>query len=254
MDQEHKDKELFDRIAEEYSRKDTYPVSQYARRFQILSLLRLLKRDQFQHILDIGCGPGFNARYLADRYSDYTGIDYSEGFIKVAETMHPGKRFIQCNIKEADKKLGKSYDLILGVGILHHIDNPEEALRSIRNLCGKETSLAFVEPYNGNPLIQTLRWLRKRFDSSYSDDQVFFSRKELVDIFKKNGYKVRKVRFQGYLSTPFAQVILKPAWLFYPLCIVSVGIDKFIQKYLNNRLSWNIQIIASADNAEKESL
>lgn len=65
--------------------------------------------DQFRHlirandVLDIGCGTGLVKR-LADmdlfKMRSYTGVDYSEGMIKVAKAKYPGAIFIQHDMVE----------------------------------------------------------------------------------------------------------------------------------------------------------
>lgn len=237
---EKKDIELFENIAEKYARKDIYKVSREARKFQLKSLISLIDREDLGFIVDLGCGPGFNADYLKDRYNEYLGVDYSKEFIAISKSIHKDQLFIQGNIKDLSKIINKVPDVILGVGVLHHIDRLDLALKSIREISSEKTILAFIEPSKGNPLVQLLRSIRKRIDKEYSEDQIFFSNDEIKKIFEKNGFFIDKIQFQGYLSTPFAQVILKPSFLFYPLCKMAIFVDKIIERSFNNRFSWNI--------------
>ena len=193
MHNEERDKQLFDSIASEYSQKDIFTVSRFARQFQLYSLTDLIGRDHFGHLLDIGCGPGFNADYLSGKYHQYTGVDYSEKFIEIAKTLHPEGNFIAANVKNLEQVCNGRYDIILGCGILHHIDEPDKALSSMRKICTPETVLAFIEPYNGNPVVQLMRYIRKLTDKNYSDEQVFFSRKELRMLFTKNGFRIESM-------------------------------------------------------------
>lgn len=244
MNKEVKDKELFERIADTYSRKDEYPVSREARKYQLYSLISLIEKNHFKHILDIGCGPGFNAEYLKGMYDQFTGVDYSQAFIDIAKEKHPEVHFFQTNIKNLENMISFQPDLVLGVGILHHIDDVESALKSIRDICTERTTLAFVEPSNGNPFIQLLRILRKKIDESYNEDQVFYSKEKLEKIFENSGFNIIDFKYQGYFSTPFAQVILKPRFVFYPLCKIAIFLDRLIQKFFNNKFSWNIIVTA----------
>lgn len=241
MINEKKDKELFNEIAYQYTRKDIYPVSRYARKFQLESLIELTGRDYFNGILELGCGPGYSCVYLKNRYNHFTGIDYSEKFIEIANQLNLNNTtFLKGNIKNFSNLKIDEYDLILGIGILHHVDDIEKVLNNIKIVCNKNTILAFIEPYSGNPIIQILRKIRKRIDKQYSDEQIFFKKKDIIKLFNENGFSIDKIAYQGYISTPFAQVILKPIILFYPICKFAVCIDKIIQKYLNIPISWNI--------------
>ena len=241
MIEENKDKELFDRIAIQYSRKDIYPISREARKFQLISLLELCPGNNFENILELGCGPGYSSIYLHDRYKKYTGLDYSKSFIEIAKELNlPGTKFIEGNIKKLSFLQNENFDLIFGVGILHHVDDINSVLKSINEISNNETIVAFVEPSMGNPFIQVLRFIRKIIDKNYNQDQRNFQKHEIKEIFGNNGFQIEKIKFQGYFSTPFAQVILRPEFLFKPICNLAIRIDRFIQRKFNNPLSWNI--------------
>ncbi|MFW6273211.1 MAG: class I SAM-dependent methyltransferase, partial [bacterium] len=106
---EVKDKELFNSIATTYFRKDIYPVSSYARKFQLLSLFELLpdqKNKKLDAILELGCGVGASASYLKGLYEHYTGIDYSEAFVNIARNHFSDNKtnFLCLNLKDYKKE------------------------------------------------------------------------------------------------------------------------------------------------------
>ena len=76
-----------------------------------------------------------------------------------------------------------NFDLIIGVGILHHIADLDHTMQWLKGQCNKDTIFAFIEPQKGNPVIQFLRKIRKLVDKNYSEDQVFFSKTEIAKIF-----------------------------------------------------------------------
>ena len=121
-------------------------------------------------------------------------------------------------------------------------------MESICEICSENTIVAFVEPHAGNPVIQFLRSIRKISDKSYNKEQIFFKKKRIFELFNRNGLKVKKIRYQGYFSPPFAQVMLKPQILFMPLCKIALFLDNIIQKYANNPFSWNIIWTAQKKN------
>jgi hypothetical protein len=87
--------------------------------------------------------------------------------------------------------------------------------------------------------------IRKAIDRNYSEDQVFFSRKELKSVFEKAGYKVDRLVYMGYFSVPFAQIMLKPAGFFIHFSRLSIRIDRWLHSWMNNRLAWNMVILVS---------
>jgi len=248
-DIESKDKNLFDRIGDKYAAKDTYIPSSDARRFQVETLMTFIEqvhgKSKFKNILDVGCGVGANASYLENNYDHYTGIDYSDKLIEIANEKfgNDKARFLNINLKEY--KGYSDCDLIMGVGVLHHITDLDDTLKWFRSQSRDGTIFAFIEPQKGNPIIQFMRSLRKNLDKSYSEDQVFFTKGEIDGHFTKAGFRVDKLYFFGYFSIPFAQVILKPEWLIHPIVKCSIRIDRWIQKKRESRLAWNMFIISS---------
>ena len=79
-------------------------------------------------------------------------------------------------------------------------------------------------------------------DSHYSGDQVFFEKQELAQIIQHLGFKNIKTRYNGYLTPPFALVIMKPLFLFRPLMKLSKTVDKILYTQINNKLAWNFII------------
>lgn len=75
-------------------------------------------------ILDIGCGPGDITNYLPG--VDYTGIDLDAAYIEYAKKHfgHRG-RFMQLDAAQLDAAEFGQYDIILTIGLLHHLSDDE---------------------------------------------------------------------------------------------------------------------------------
>lgn len=246
---ELQDKSLFNKIAKEYFYKDVYTVSSKARKFQLKSLIDLYLQngggDKLGNILELGCGVGASARYLEGQFSSYLGVDYSEEFIQLAKQHFANSdiQFLCANIKDftIDKQ---DINFVFGVGVLHHVSGVEQVLSNMAMLGTDKTVYGFVEPQGSNPFVQMLRKIRMIIDRSYSNDQSFYTKEDIRKLFENNGYDLIQIRYQGYFTPPFAQVILKPEGLFSPIASLLINLDAFIQRYLNNVLSWNIIWIA----------
>lgn len=250
---EIRDRQLFDSIALNYARKDTYPVSSLARKFQLECLIRLAMKSRqdesnFHHILELGCGPGAGASYLKEYYRFYTGIDYAERFIKYARESYGSEKvsFLCSNIKSLEQSMLNhgAPDLIFGVGVLHHCTELPLILEKISRLGNENTIYAFIEPYSGNALIELMRFVRKKIDRKYSEDQISFSKQETENLFTGSDLKLVSIANQGFFTPPFAQVIFRPSWLFLPLVRLAIDLDQFIQRNFNNSLAWNIMFVA----------
>jgi 2-polyprenyl-3-methyl-5-hydroxy-6-metoxy-1,4-benzoquinol methylase len=251
-DSDIKDKELFDKIANHYAKKDFYLVSREVRKFQIDSLMELiypvLLEKKFNKVMEIGCGNGANSVYLNSYYNSYCGIDFSKELIKIAKHCYGNEKsdFFCSDIKDLDKN--KKYDLIVCVGVLHHLQDLKEYLKNIREIGHDNSLYAFLEPLAENPIIQFLRYIRKRIDPAYSKSQIFFKIAELKKTFSETGFEITTCKYTGYFTPPFAQVILKPSFLFYPLVKILILLDRLLQNHIPNRFSWNISFIAKRIN------
>jgi ubiquinone/menaquinone biosynthesis C-methylase UbiE len=247
---EQADQVLFDRIASRYARKDLVASSSLARKSQLLSAIKpvLDELSNLGTVVDIGCGVGASAKYLAGHYERYVGIDQSKEMIKAAVMFNRGNpraEFIAGNVKS--KNLPRNIaDLVLSDGALHHITELEEAMDSLVRIAKPGAFLVVREPQNGNPLLQVMRWIRGIVDSSYSKEQIFFSEKDLRELFETHGIVDLSVEFQGFLSPPFAQAILHPQVLTVPLSRVATRVDSWLNTYLPGvlrKLGFNIVVV-----------
>ena len=250
MSRESRDQALFDRIAARYARKDTVLSSSLARREQLLLALRpvLQQTKSLGMVVDVGCGVGAPAQYLAGLYDRYIGVDQAEALIEAARVLYqayPQAEFIAANIKEAAIP-PHSADLILSDGGLHHMTNLDEVMEILRHLAKPGGWFVAREPQNGNPLLQAMRWVRGRTDDEYSAEQSYFSPQEMHQLCARHGLTDVTVTRQGFFVPPFAQVIINPQALSVPLSRLSVRLDKGLDAWLPNplkRLSFNLVAI-----------
>lgn len=250
MSREKADRALFNKIAFQYARKDVVPSSSLARRSQLLLAMAPLLEGMVTlgTVVEIGCGAGAPARYLAGHYERYIGIDQSEGMVDAARVFHqdnPRASFIAENVKSEDLPQDAA-DVVLAVGALHHMTPLDDVMVSLNRIARPGAFMVAIEPQNGNPLIQAMRWFRGIIDPSYSQEQVFFSTEELEEIFTRHGITRLEVSFQGYLTPPFAQVIIPPQFLTVPLVRVAIRVERWLQVHLPRslrRLSFNVVVI-----------
>ena len=81
--------------------------------------------SRVRRVLDIGCGPGTNARYFT--HCDYLGIDINPQYIETARRRFKGK-FVVADATNFIVPEGWDFDFILLNSLLHHID-PEGVRR-----------------------------------------------------------------------------------------------------------------------------
>lgn len=76
-------------------------------------------------ILEVGCGDGIHATDWADRY-EYTGVDLSASLVQ--QTRDRGCSAIQADATNLPHE-PNTFTAVLGNAVLHHIPDPETALR-----------------------------------------------------------------------------------------------------------------------------
>ena len=238
--EEQKDQALFDRIAWQYTRKDMIRSSLISRKQLLLDAVQPLlgQMNSLGVILDIGCGVGAPAKYLQGYYRKYIGIDQSEKMIEAARIFNQGNpriEFIAGNIKTL-KLSGEPADVILSIGALHHMTELDLVMRSLCRLARPQGFILAIEPQNANPFIQVMRRVRGWVDKSYSQDQIFFSRDELIDLFQRNGVRNLSFDYLGYFSTPLAEVVLYPQFFFSPLSRMAADFDSWLINHLPGKL------------------
>lgn len=242
VERESRDKSLFDRIAGSYSRKDTLPGQVRARELRLRQTVRAVEGYDNGRILEVGCGAGYSARYLDGMYEEYVGIDYSAELIEVAKLQNhgEGRSFFVSNAKTFASD--EPFDMIFMIGVLHHIDDPVQALRNLMSQVRPGGWVVANEPQSSNPLIRAARRLRKNVDENYSDEQEQYSPDELRSIMVSSGLNDVRLVPQGLLSTPFAEVTL-PRVISSPMSMLACFLDPVVERAMPSvsmALSWNL--------------
>lgn len=104
--------------------------------------------------IDLGCGAGNYAIYLAGKGFDVTGVDISSEAIRIAND-NASKKGVRCNFIVADilgdlHEIKNTFDFAYDWEVLHHIF-PEERVKYVRNVHrllnprGKYLSVCFNE-------------------------------------------------------------------------------------------------------------
>jgi len=119
-------------------------------------LVELVETGKVQpcRVIDLGCGAGNYAIYLAERGFEVTGVDISPRAIEIARK-NAERKGLKCNFFVADvvedlDKVNQTWDFAHDWGLLHHI-LPEQrhkyvkGVHRILNPSGKYLSVCFSE-------------------------------------------------------------------------------------------------------------
>jgi SAM-dependent methyltransferase len=114
-------------------------------------------------VLDCGCGGGQHLRIIAPYCASAVGVDLNAIDSARKHTTHLAKiSLYEADIAEMD--LGRSFDIVYSIGVLHHTDDPDRAFRNIVKHCKPGGRvIVWVYSYEGNFLNRTaLEWTKRR--------------------------------------------------------------------------------------------
>lgn len=85
---------------------------------KLAPFLRRIASRRPRRVLDVGCGPGTNARHFTD--CEYLGIDINPSYIESASARY-GPRFRVADVTQSGFAGGGGWDCILVNSLLHHL-------------------------------------------------------------------------------------------------------------------------------------
>ena len=93
--------------------------------------------------IDVGCGEGYFSHFLHQLGLKVVSIDGRRTNVEKAREKYPMLQFLKADIEDATKHrdLG-SFDLVLCLGLLYHLENP---FRAERNLCALTNQYLIIE-------------------------------------------------------------------------------------------------------------
>lgn len=207
-------------------------------------------RDRFQElitlkadglkVLEYGCGPGSHAYMMAKAGADVTGIDISPVAVDMAteEAQRQGVpvTFTVMNA-EALEFADRSFDRILGSGILHHLDlhrSYSELARTLKD----DGEAVFIEPMGHNPIINLYRRLTPKMRTV--DEHPMLMR----DIQLAREY-FGEVDVEFFNLLGIGSVIARGTPLFKPLLSILDGIDRLLFTLIppTRRWAWMVVMI-----------
>ena len=87
--------------------------------------------------LDIGCGVGYYSAMLCDLGFQVVAADARATNIVEARSRHPGIDFRVAEAEDSELSSLGAFDLVLCLGLLYHLENPVQVVRSLRALTSK---------------------------------------------------------------------------------------------------------------------
>jgi ubiquinone/menaquinone biosynthesis C-methylase UbiE len=195
---------------------------------------RVAEQSRCRRVLEYGCGTGSLAFSLTKEASEVIGIDISDVAIERArrEAERRGlenTRFVVDNA-ESMQLPDRHVDVVVGSGIVHHLDIPK-AMAEVRRVLKRGGVAIFAEPLAHNPALQ---WYRRRTPELRSPDEHPLTTADLSAIAR--GFASAKVTYFGLVAPMLGLVSAAPKsgsfatrltwWLDRVLCSVP-GLNRY---------------------------
>lgn len=117
-------------------------------------LIEKLKQEEFQSLVDVGCGDGRLTKDLREEFKnkEVEGIDYSQKAIALAKAMDFYGTYHCLDI--INNQVRKQYDISLLIEVFEHInpENSDDFLSAVARLLNKEGLLMLTVPHINVPV------------------------------------------------------------------------------------------------------
>jgi SAM-dependent methyltransferase len=194
-------------------------------------------------LLDYGCSLGEESIFWAKKGAIVTGIDISSEAIKKAEISASNKslkiKFLVDNAENTSFS-SKSFDLIIGRAILHHLDL-RSSYAELSRLIKNDGRVVFLEPLGHNPLINLFRRLTPKLRT---EDEHPFTMSDLTLLHEYfNNVNLKYFNFFTIALVPFRNF-----FFFSALYNALSRLDNFLLKYFpySKKYFWMVVISLSS--------
>ncbi len=176
---------------------------QYDIRIRVETVQQFTHALKFESVLDIGCGDGSISLPLLPRCSKLTLLDLSANMLNLARQRIPSNRLNDVELMSGDF-IGancepQSFDLILCIGVLAHVDSPASVIEKVARLArpGAWVILEFTDSFHfwGVPVVLYQRALALLRPEPYKLNRL--KKSQVLGLCSDNGLGVSEVYRYG---------------------------------------------------------
>ena len=193
-------------------------------------------------VLEIGCGTGYVSYYLAKKTEmKIIGSDLCEPFIEQASKTYQlsNLSYETLDFNEAARSVHKTFDYIIGNGILHHLYyNLDEALITFKKILNPNGKIIFMEPNIYNPYVAAIfKNTKLRNWAKLEPDEMAFSKDFIQQKLRATEFKNIKITYKDFLLPGVPEIMITP----------SIVVGDILEKTPLKLVSQSILICATLD-------
>lgn len=157
---------------------------------------------QNSRVLDIGCGVGRWGFYLAERVTEYLGIDFSDDLIEIAKAENEKKGYPMLHFQTLSAtsllpdclSVSSPFSHFIIAGVMTYLNDRDckIMLKSLRILSNKGAVLYIREPVAVNQRLTLINYYSEELETHYN--AIYRTHDEYMDLFSntvlENGFKL----------------------------------------------------------------
>lgn len=145
-------------------------------------------------ILEIGCGNGIGTRFIDEYFQpfEFIATEYDESLVEVAWSKNPDSKVRVEPGNAADMCFANGeFDAVIGLSVIHHIPNWEDALDEIQRVL-KPGGLLIIKELSIDTFETPFGRIARRFVKHPYDEM--FTKNEFFDYLKQKGFEIVTTR------------------------------------------------------------
>ena len=152
---------------------------------KIQQAFQQIEIEKIHTVLELGCGIGFVAAYLAESYNFVVyGTDYDADQIRIAKELQPKIEQLHFQVEDATKLSfeDSSIDLVLAQNVFHHIPGWQAAIREIARVLRSGGYVIWLD--------LTFSKLIKKIFHPFVKNYGLYTLNDIRTAFEESGFKI----------------------------------------------------------------